>query len=71
MKGQNGILHHYKKYVTDQHYAVPEEYILQISEVIGFIQTRTELRTVAAKRLNMPVSTLCMMITFWNQKHRD
>ena len=70
MIGQKGIFHHYKKYVLDQHYIVPEEYTLQISEVIGFIQTRRELRTVAAKRLNMPVSTLCMMITFWNQQHR-
>ena len=43
MIGQKGIFHQYKKYVLDQHYAVPEEYILQISEVIGFIQTRREL----------------------------
>lgn len=68
--GQKGIFHHYKKYVMDQHYVVPEEYTLQISEIIGFIQTRTELRTVAAKRLNVRISTLRMMITFWNQQHR-
>jgi len=70
MKGQNGIFHHYKKYVVDQHYAVPEEYAAQISEIIAFIQTRRELCTVAAKRLNMRVSTVRTMITFWNQQHR-
>ena len=62
--GKMEIFHHYKKYVIDQHYSVPKEYTLQISEIIGFILTLTELLTVAAKQLNVQISTLRMLITF-------
>jgi hypothetical protein len=66
MGGCNGLFHYFRNYVVDQSYPVPDAYMQQIHGIIEFLETRNELRYVAAKRLDVSESTLKLMIRFWN-----
>jgi hypothetical protein len=70
MMGGNGIHHHFRKYVMDNNYPVPDDYMQQVHDIIEYMQNRNELRYIAAKRLGVSEFTLIKMINFWNNNKK-
>jgi ribosomal protein L37AE/L43A len=68
---KNYVYHHYKKYVLNENYTVPEPYRVQVLSIIKYIKKHNEKRESAAKRLGVSESTLKKMITFWNSNHKN
>ena len=69
--GKNGTYHYFRNYVVDENYHVPEPYLNQVLSIIEYLQTRTELRYVAAKRLGVSENVLILMINFYNNHKTD
>ena len=70
MVGCNGVFHYFRHYVLDNSYPIPDEHLAKIHDIIKFLETRTELRCVAAKRLGVSENSLKLMINFWNNNKK-
>jgi ribosomal protein L37AE/L43A len=67
----NYIYFHFKKYVIDETYTVPEPYDAQVKAIIKYMKKRSYRRESATKRLGVSESILRKMITFWNNNHKN
>jgi hypothetical protein len=61
-----GTIYYFRKYIEDENYPVPDDYMQQVQDIIEFLKTRNELRCVAAKRLGVTENNLIKMINYWN-----
>jgi ribosomal protein L37AE/L43A len=68
---KNYVYFHFKKYVIDETYAVPEPYSAQVLTIIKYMKKRSEKRESAYKRLGVSESTLKKMIVFWNNNKKE
>ena len=66
----NYIYFHFKKYVLDENYTVPEPYSAQVLSIIKYMKKHNEHRDSAHQRLGVSESILRKMILFWNNNHK-
>jgi ribosomal protein L37AE/L43A len=67
----NYIYFHYKKYVLDETYTVPEPYVAQVKAIIRYMKKHSDRRESAYKRLGVSERILRKMITFWNNNKNE